>query len=85
MSFHSVSSVTLEGLPDCPNFWVHYNLPELGHKRSTIFHYNDPEHETVDWPGLEAMMGPWSHREQVLMQVARALFDAGTEMPLPAL
>ncbi len=21
---HNVSSVTLEGLPDCPNFWVHY-------------------------------------------------------------
>ena len=66
-------------------FWAVVHLPGLGHKRSTIFHYNDPEHETVDWPGLEAMMGPWSHREQVLMQVARALFDAGTEMPLPAL
>ena len=22
---HNVSSVTLEGLPDCLNFWVHYN------------------------------------------------------------
>ena len=26
---HNVSSVTLEGLPDCPNFWVHYIKPYL--------------------------------------------------------
>ena len=26
---HNVSRVTLEGLPDCPNFWVHYMSRQL--------------------------------------------------------
>ncbi len=64
-------------------FWAIIDLPMFrGVKYESIMSYVDRQHATIDWPAIARMMSPWSHGEQVLLRVARALFNATDNVPL---
>ena len=68
--------------PEWQAFWDIMNLPIWQSKRDTILQYVDENREEIDWSALEQVMGPWSHGEQVLIRIARTLFNGTDDIPI---
>lgn len=62
-----------------------FNLPVFGGKRDVLYGYVDEARQTIDWLGLHAAIGSWSHGEQVLVRIAHALYNAEDTIPLTEL
>lgn len=59
-----------------------FDLPVLASKRSVLLSYVDEARHEIDWPGITATMGAWSHGEQVLIRIAHALFNEGDDVAI---
>lgn len=59
-----------------------FDLPVLASKRSVLVSYVDESRHEIDWSGITATMGAWSHGEQVLIRIAHALFNDGDDVAI---
>lgn len=62
-----------------------FDLPVLARKRDVLYSYIDEARREINWPGIQEVMCPWSHGEQVLVRIAHALYNAGDDVPIDEL
>lgn len=64
------------------SFWAIVDMPIFQTKRHTILRFVDQTREEIDWSELTWAAAGWSHGEQILLRVARTLFNETDAVPI---
>lgn len=62
-----------------------FGLPVLKRKRPFLYSCVNEERQEIDWQGIDAQIGPWSHGEQVLVRIAHGLYNEGDRVGIDEL